>query len=261
MSELDAINYAPLFAMQGTWQRVFKSMLHGWQLGLTALVVVVSIGLLFISSGPPFSLAIIVAYSVMLSYKVTKLKNAAWEAFALINNWSLDTATPLGVIVPPSLQFGHSPTFSPVIQAQLGDVTCDILAYSTTTGSSRYQHVHNYTVGALTLPTALPHMLLLSKKTKVDVERDLQNGEELHLEGDFNDYFSLQIEKGQEIDALSVITPDVMQKLVDYNQAEDIEILGTNLYFMLSHDKRDYRNMQLFIQSIMELSGQITHSG
>jgi hypothetical protein len=100
-------------------------------------------------------------------------------------------------------------------------------------------------------------MLLLSKKTKIDVARDLEDGERLNLEGDFNDYFSLQIEKGQEIDALSVITPDVMQKLVDYNQAEDIEILATNLYFMCGHDRRDYQHMQSFLQSITELSVQI----
>lgn len=261
MSELNTIDYGPLLAMQSTWRAVLKSTLRGWKLWLSGLGLILSIGLLFIANGAPFSVAIIVVYIVTISYKAAKLKNEAWAIFALTNGWTFDNETPLEVIIPPSLQFGYSQTFSPVIQAQLGDIACDILAYGTTADSGQRQHVHNYTVGALTLPVALPHMLLLSKKTKVDIERDLQDGENLKLEGDFNDYFSLQIEKGQEVDALTVITPDVMQKLVDYNQAEDIEILGTNLYFMLSHDKRDYRDMQLFIQSITELTGKISHSG
>lgn len=244
--------------MQGAWLKVFKGTLHGWQLGLVGSGAAVSIGLLFVRNGPAVSVAIIVLYSVFISYKVTKVKSTAWEIFALVNNWTLDLETSLEVIVPPSLRFGYDPFFSPIIQAQLGDITCDLLTYSTTTGSGRLRHVHRYTIGALTLPVALPHMLLLSKKAKVDVVRDLQNGENLKLEGDFDDYFSLQIEKGQEVDALSVITPDVMQKLIDYNQAEDVEILATNLYFMCSHDRRDYQHMQLFIQSITELSEQIS---
>jgi hypothetical protein len=221
VSEPGTVDYGPLLAMQGTWPKVFKSTLRGWQLGLTALGLILSIGLLFVANGIPFSIAIIVIYAVAVSYRVTKLKNDAWEVFALVNEWPFDTETPLGVIIPPSLQFGYNPTFSPVIQAQFGDIACDILAYSVTTGTGRRQRVHNYTVGALTLPMSLPHMLLLNKKTRLDVERDLQDGESLQLEGDFNDYFSLQIEKGQEVDALSIVTPDVMQKLVDYNRSED----------------------------------------
>jgi len=44
------------------------------------------------------------------------------------------------------------------------------------------------------------------------------------LEGDFNDYFKLRLRKGQEVDALAIIAPDIMQTLISYNKGEDIEL-------------------------------------
>lgn len=260
MNSTDAINYQPLFARQHAWTRGLKDLLHGWHGALAAATALVAIVLLFIPHGTPFSIIVIIAYLILLIYHVMTFEQAAWEVFALVNGWTFDEETPLEVIIPPSLQFGYDQTCSPIIQATIGELTCDLLAYSTTTSTGHYRRIHNYTIGALSVPSSLPHMLLLNKKTKIDIARDLENSENLQLEGDFNDYFSLQMEKGQEIDALTIITPDVMQKLVDYNQAEDIEILGTNLYFICSHDRRDYQHMQSFIESIVSLSEQIIHN-
>ena len=86
---------------------------------------------------------------------------------------------------------------------------------------------------------------------------DFADHETLQLEGDFQDYFSLQIEKGQEIDALEILTPDVMQALVSYNQREDIEILGDGLYFIATGDDRTPESVQKLVGSTVELSGQI----
>ena len=256
MSDPSAIDYQPLQVIQAVWKAAVRRTIIIWSAALVAgfllTAFVVSIGLAI-----DLGLGIVILYIVVLSTKVNKAKNAVWESFASANSWPLDTETPLSVVVPPSLQFGHSQAFSPVIQAQLGELICDILTYRCVTGYGRSQQTHNFTIATLALPKALPHLLLMSKKARADVQRDLINGETLKLEGDFNDYFSLQIEKGQEIDILTIITPDIMQTLVDYNQAEDIEILGNNLYFITNKDKRDYTDMQALIRSVVELGQQI----
>ncbi len=49
------------------------------------------------------------------------------------------------------------------------------------------------------------------------------------LEGDFDKYFQLYASDGYEQLALSIITPDVMQTMIDSSQYFDIEIKGTHL--------------------------------
>jgi len=259
MSEPKDINYEPLLALNGVWWLSLRSTARAW--GSILIIIFVALSLL-VSPFLGFDVAagIGVLYCVVVSTRVTRLKNAAWWQFATANGWFLDTETPLGTVTPPSLQFGHSQVYSPIIQAQLGNLTCDLLTYRCTTGYGRNEQTHNFTIACLALPQTLPHMLLLSKKAHIDAQRDLENAETLQLEGDFNDSFSLQIDKGQEVNALVFITPDVMQTLVDYNTNEDIEILGTNLYFIVNKDERNYRDMQVIVKSVTELGQRIVQN-
>jgi hypothetical protein len=259
MSDPKTINYQPLLAMNGLWCATFKDTIKFW---LPGLVVVCIVAALVAAPGLAFELAtaITILYMAFVSSRVNKLKNNVWKEFAAANGWPLDTQNSPAVVIPPSLQFGHSRTWSPIIQAKLDDLACDLLTYQCATGSGRSEVTHNFTIASTSLAQALPHLLLMSKKVHADVQRDLVNGETLKLEGDFNDYFNLQIEKGQEVDVLTIITPDIMQTLVDHNQAEDIEILGQNLYFITNQDKRDYRDMQVLISSVVALSQQIVQN-
>lgn len=259
MNAQGTIDYDPLLAMGRVWRTVFVRSLWVWVPVLGAYLL---LALLVMPAQASISLAVGIAalYSLHLSSRVRKLRDGVWEEFAAANGWKLDLVNSPDVIIPPSVQFGYGQQWSPVIQAQFGGFFCDLLAYTCVTGQGRSQRTHNFTIACTSLPRTMPHMLLLSKKSRADVQRDLLDAETLKLEGDFEDYFSLQIEKGQEIDALEIITPDVMQALVQYGQAEDIEILGTNLYFILGRDDRDYKDMQVIIGSLAELTGVITRN-
>jgi hypothetical protein len=48
-----------------------------------------------------------------------------------------------------------------------------------------------------------------------------------------------------------------MQVLIDYNYAEDIEVFGNNLYFMVSRDRRKIASIQQLILSVTELSVEL----
>ncbi len=256
MSNPDAIDYQPLLVMDGVWQIALKDTVKLWGPGIVGGFILVSLAAsLFLAS--ILAMGAVFLYFIILSIRIKKLKNGVWKQFAAANGWTIDVETPPEVVVPPSLQFGHSRELSPVIQAQIGDMICDLLTYCCVTGSGKSQQTHNFTIACTSLPRPLPHMLLMSKKSRADVRRDLLDGENLKLEGDFDDYFGLQIEKGQEVDVLTIITPDVMQALVDYGQTEDIEVLGNNVYFITNKDQRDYRDMQALIRSVVELGQQI----
>ncbi|HEY5442736.1 MAG TPA: hypothetical protein VIJ68_04315 [Candidatus Saccharimonadales bacterium] len=257
MSDLANIDYQPLQAMKGAYVTVLKN--GGLPLAVLGICVVIA-GVLIVNGAFILTIYPFFICFIYLGFQVKKFKNSVWQNFAIANGWALDQTTSPAELVPPSVQFGRDPHYSPVIQAQLGNIASDLLLYDCTTGSGKSSDTHYFTVARVRLPKVLPHLLLSSKKSRAYIQKDLLDSQTLELEGDFNDYFKLQIEKGQQVDALTVLTPDVMQVLVNYNKSEDIEILGWNLYFILNGDKRAAEDVQSLIQSVVELTEQIVQN-
>ncbi len=254
----DSISYTPLDAMNNAWLPTLKSVWRDrfWQLATAALIA--AGGLAFVTHSSNVIIFAVVLYFFLFGSYVNRYKNKIWQQFALVNGWSVSADDAGEGLVPPSLQFGHSQNSSPVITANLAGLQCDLFEFDTTTGGGRYKTTHYFTVATAPLPKSMPHMVLRAKKSlDSDMQNDMDNGETLQLEGDFNDYFKLQVEKGQEIDVLAIITPDVMQTLVNYNQAEDLEILGSSLYFIMRDDKRDSEQIRQLIRSIIELTARL----
>jgi hypothetical protein len=87
-----------------------------------------------------------------------------------------------------------------------------------------------YSVLELDLQRALPTMLFDSPKThSKQFERYFDKEQEHHLEGNFDKYFVTYFPKYYSIDALSIITPEVMQAMIEAKDY-DIEIDGNKLY-------------------------------
>jgi hypothetical protein len=257
MSKLQDINYQPLNAMDHAWGNALKASFKGKYIAAWfGLIAVVSLGVLANLLQLSF-IAIFLFFGVITSM-VQVTKNRIWIQFAVANGWSLDTTVMANALVPYSLQFGHSQHYSPIITAVIENINCDVFTYNTTTGSGKYQETHYFTVAEVTVPKVLPHMVLRSKRGKsADMQDDFADHQTLQLEGDFNDYFKLEIVAGQQVDALQVLTPDVMQRLVSYSQAEDIEIAENGLFFICASDRRDAKQMQQILTSVYELSTQI----
>ena len=257
MSRPDDINYEPLAAMNNVWGKAFAASFKGRYLVGWGLLLV-AVGISIIASVPHYAFYAFVGVLVMVSAIVSRLKNQIWQQFASSNGWQIDIQTPEELLLPMSLNYGHSSHVSPIILAKLDVVDCDVFAYDTTTGSGKQQIAHYFTVARVALPKPLAHILLKPKKSaSADVEDQFADHQKLELEGDFNDYFTLEIARGQQIDALTVLTPDVMQCLVSYAEAENIEIDAANLYFILRSDRRDPEHTKQLLTSVYELSAQI----
>lgn len=96
-------------------------------------------------------------------------------------------------------------------------------------GEYRTAYVY-YSVLELDLPRALPTMLFDSPKTHRDQFKTYFDRAQIHhLEGDFDQHFTTYLPKYYTIDALSIITPEVMQAMIAAD-GFDIEIDGAKLY-------------------------------
>jgi hypothetical protein len=193
-----------------------------------------------------------------LGTQVRTLMNGVWVQFANANGWPINGELDPITLTPLSLLFGHDQSYSPVIDAELGEAGADLFVYQTATGSGRSQHTYAFTIARVRMTAAMPHILLRAKgNIWSSIRPEFEDHEALSLEGDFNDYFSLQIEKGQEINVLEILTPDVMQTLINYSQKEDIEILGRYLFFIMSGDSRTPESTKKLVESTATLSGRI----
>ena len=93
---------------------------------------------------------------------------------------------------------------------------------------------------AIRLDHALPNIVLDAKANNRSFDTNLperfSHDQILHLEGDFDRYFTLYTPKGYETDALYLFTPEVMATFIDQTSAFDAEIVDDWLFLYTDHE-------------------------
>lgn len=125
--------------------------------------------------------------------------------------------------------------------------------YTYTTGSGKSSTVHTWGYVHIQLTRRLPHMVLDARKNNFigkmsNLPSGIARDQQLRLEGNFNDYFTLYAPKEYERDALYVFTPDVMAALIDYGANYDVEIIDDSLMlyattYLPMHTEESLRKM------------------
>jgi len=105
----------------------------------------------------------------------------------------------------------------------------DIGNFSYITGSGKSQQTHNWGFLALSLDRAMPNIVLDAKANNSlfmsNLPVTLDKKQVLHLEGDFDQYFTLYCPAEYEQDALYIFTPDLMALLIDEASPFDVELI------------------------------------
>ncbi len=202
---------------------------------------------------------ILLAYSYFAG-KVVAQKARVWKSFAEANGWYILPAAGMDArFVPPCLfGLGRKRLISDVVHATFEGHECDVFLYQFTTGSGKSRQIHYYTIARVTLAKPFPHLLLDSRDTWL-LHQQGDAVDSVKLEGDFSKHFNLYFRKDDHVNALSVITPDIMQTLMEFNRAQDIELIDTSLYFMASMDKRTTEAMPAIFKSVDVLADEIAH--
>jgi hypothetical protein len=116
-------------------------------------------------------------------------------------------------------------------------------SYRCTTGDDKHRQVHRWGYLAIRLSEPLPHMVLDARANNglfgaTNLPTEFARNQILHLEGDFDRYFTLYCPAEYERDALYVFTPDLMALLIDEASAFDVEVIDDRL-FVYSADPID----------------------
>ena len=126
---------------------------------------------------------------------------------------------------------GHSRSISHVIDSINESHPVRIFFYSYIVGEGKSSHTYQNTVFEKTFDCIVPHILV--HKPDLFFSNDIpvfEGGVNLTLEGDFNKYFSLTVQKDFEMEAYEIFTPDVMEELIETSKKFGFEFIQNKLY-------------------------------
>lgn len=259
--KIQDINYAPLQKMDKSFGATVRQTFHAHPALVVIGLIVIGLMSLVLLKNVLIPIVLISAFSAYIGKKTFEYKEGVWKAFAAVNGWSVTpgSVAPL-VFVPPSLvnTGGRSRKLGDIVHADIDGHMCSVYMFQFTTGSGRSRQVHFYTIARVVLERQFPHIILDSKSSWALRDRGSATAN-VKLEGDFNKYFSLYFDKGEHIDALSIVTPDVMQTLIKSNQSQDIEIVDNNIFFMSARDRRNDKVLPGLFVSVDALADEIGH--
>lgn len=103
------------------------------------------------------------------------------------------------------------------------EVSCLVFVFEYVVKAGQFSRAYQFTIAQVRQPRVFPHLFLEGKK--VGGLYPFDDSQKLNLEGDFEDYFNLYVPGGEQVDALTILTPDVMQVLVDGGRPYDLELI------------------------------------
>jgi hypothetical protein len=153
---------------------------------------------------------------------------------------------------------GHSRRVFNLIEGKIGDEDTKIFDYSYITGSGKHRKTHFFTIIEVSLHSQLPYLILKERGFdlfNIGSALKIKNPKKLKLEGDFNNYFSLEAEKEFEIEVLQIFTPDLMTLLCDKWCHLSIETSDDRIYIYENRliDTKDE------LDSIVKLSMEVIY--
>lgn len=174
-------------------------------------------------------LSLVISYSIVRS----RIQEVFMRQFAEANGYSFQDVG--GIAGRPGTIFslGHSRVVTNIVSGRYMDRPIQLLNYNYTIGGGKHSYTYFSTIFQIDFPATLPRMFLHQRGNMFVVDGmdiKIPDGQEVHLEGDFDNFFRLTVQKGFEIEALQIFTPDFMIDLRDQWKHTSLEFVGHYIY-------------------------------
>jgi len=147
------------------------------------------------------------------------------KKFETLNQLQQDDSDRMLAQVPPSLRIpGEYNQKAVGFRFNVHGQRVTIFDYHFNTGIGKNRKSYDYSIASITFDKEYPQLYLDGKANGKNHIYD--DGQEVALEGDFNKYFTLYMPAGSAAGALTLLSPDVMQTLIDQARQYDLEIAG-----------------------------------
>ena len=220
-------------------------------------IIISTIAILALGLGGMFAI-IFLAAGFYFGGEIVKKKRNIFQQFAQDTNW---TYTPIAMTQPPTgiRWAGRSPQYEHAVTGEFAGSYFVLYKYTYTVGSGKSSSDYPTTVIEFQLPTDFPYMLLDSKNNSRGAVHIPKASQKISLEGNFDAEFQMYAKDNQQIDALSVITPDVMQTVLDTGSRYDIEIYKNRLYLYAEGDLRSAASIDKLFLGAEKILAELQH--
>ena len=125
--------------------------------------------------------------------------------------------------------------------------------YQFTVGSGKHKRTYQFIVSEIDTQGNLPHLFVKPDSLYGGLAlRNPPGTKILSLEGDFNDHFDVYVPEDSEIEALQILEPDVMVRLIDEFSTFAFECIGTKAYAFKPGSFADNRESMLAHLKLLE---------
>ena len=202
---------------------------------LSALFLVfLGVGLGFYLHSPDVIILCFAGVFLIYGFVAAKMRKTLMQDFAKDIGYSFTDSADIGSVAGALFSVGHSQSISDVISGTDKDRPVRVFLYQYTVGSGKNSHTYFYSVCENTFSGTVPHILLHKPEFfLLGNVPTFSGGESITLEGDFNKYFSLYVEKGFEQEAYEIFTPDFMAELEDTAKKLNFEFFQNKLYIYM----------------------------
>lgn len=216
---------------QATWHYLSA---HSWYYALAIIILAVGVGLSLVTLVPHFFIFSLVAVFLMYLFIANKMRGYLMQQFAQSLGYTYSDQGDINSVRGSLFSIGHSMNMKDVISGTDKGRPVRIFLYNYTVGYGKNSHTYSYTVLENTFSGVMPHILLHKKEFFLfetpDDFTNFSGSEPLSLEGDFNKYFSLYVEKEFEMEAYEIFTPDVMEELIETSKTLCFEFFQNKLF-------------------------------
>lgn len=237
---------------QTTWKYIavkyHKSLLIGYS--IAAIWFFVSLYFLLFRQNSILMSALVfslMAPVFLFAYISNKVRAAFMNQFAQANGYNYSPIGPIDTQTGYIFSRGHSRSVDDYITGKYLNCPLELFIFTYKEGFGKHEHTYWNTIFSLDFQDPVPHITLL----RVDSPAGSSLGIKLQLEGNFNQKFNLYVQKGFEIEALQIFTPDFMAKVESWNL--ELEFIGTKLYVYAASalsKKSDLLNMYQIVKDL-----------
>ncbi|MDQ3076734.1 MAG: hypothetical protein M3Q63_01630 [bacterium] len=186
---------------------------------------------MFITSVGPYVTLFVLILIPLLQYKYIKSRSehAFLKNFAEKNGYTYNAqAVNLAETSTTYLKIGHGQFIDKIILGTYGGFPLRIFTFHTTIGENKNAQLVKFTVFELEFVGSTLNILIDAGKHPFP--KNVLQHQKLQLEGNFNDHFNLYISKGYHLETLQVLTPDIMEILIDTSKHFSLEFIHNKLY-------------------------------
>jgi hypothetical protein len=152
---------------------------------------------------------------------------------------------------------GHSRRVTHLIVGDILKHNTQIFSYQYVTGSGKHRQTHSFQIFEITFDKSLPFFTLKEKMLFFSpINISTTHSTNIKLEGNFNTFFDLEVEKEFEIELLQIFTPDLMHELCEKWKHLSIESIENKVYI---YENRAV-NATKELDSMFDLAGRFIKS-